>query len=160
MEQLRNLKYLQDLNLQFNSISQIPALSDKDFNSLEVLNLSYNKLNFESIRNLYTCRNLRSLDLAANNLEHLPDDMFHFEHLEELNLSSNYFSSFPSVGSPVIIFKTLGGIQRLKRLNLARNKFFKFHSEMLDQHTDFQQLQELDVSFNMIDNEHYLWFLT
>lgn len=78
MEQLRNLKYLQDLNLQFNSIFSIPALSDKDFNSLEVLNLSYNKLNYESIRNLYICKSLRILDLAANNLEQLPDDMFHF----------------------------------------------------------------------------------
>jgi len=77
LEQLRNLKYLQDLNLQFNSITQIPPLGEKDFNSLEVLNLSYNKLGFESIRNLFTCRNLKSLDLAANNLEQLPDDMFH-----------------------------------------------------------------------------------
>ena len=125
-----------------------------------MLNLSYNKLNYESIRNLYICKNLRILDLAANNLEQLPDDMFHFENLEELNLSSNYFSSFPSVGSPVMIFKTLGAIRRLKRLNLARNKFFKFHSEMLDQHNDFNQLRELDISFNMVDNERYLWYLT
>jgi Leucine-rich repeat (LRR) protein len=56
----------------------IPPLSDKDFINLEVLNLSYNKFNFESIRSLYTCRNLKQLDLAANNLEQLPDDMFHF----------------------------------------------------------------------------------
>ena len=69
MEQLRNLKYLQDLNLQFNSITQIPTLGDKDFMALESLNLSYNKLNFESIRNIYQCKNLKQLDLAANNLE-------------------------------------------------------------------------------------------
>ena len=69
MEQLRNLKYLQDLNLQFNSIHQIPSLGDKDFMALESLNLSYNKLNFDSIRNLYQCKNLKQLDLAANNLE-------------------------------------------------------------------------------------------
>jgi len=132
MEQLRNLKNLQELNLQFNSITQIPPLRDIDFVGLEVLNLSYNKLNFESIRSLYICRNLKQLDLAANNLEQLPDDLFHFENLEDLNLSSNFFSSVPSVGSPVIVFKTLGGLRRLKRLNLSRNKFFKFHSEMLD----------------------------
>merc|ERR1719264_1461272 len=57
--------------------------------------------------------------------------MFNLANLEELNLSSNYFSSFPTVGSPVMFFKTLGSIKRLKRLNLARNKFFKFHSEVL-----------------------------
>ena len=140
MEQLRNLKYLQELNLQFNQISQIPPLGEKDFSGLENLNLSYNKLNFESIRSLYSCKNLKQLDLAANNLEQLPDDMFHFENLEDLNLSSNFFSSVPSVGSPVIVFKTIGSLRRLKRLNLSRNKFFKFHSEMLDQHNDFQQL--------------------
>ena len=100
--------------------------------ALEMLNLSYNKLNYESIRNLYQCRNLKQLDLAANNLEQLPDDMFNFESLEDLNLASNYFSSVPSVGSPAIVFKTLGSIRRLKRLNLSRNKFFKFHQEMLD----------------------------
>jgi Leucine-rich repeat (LRR) protein len=159
MEQLRNLKNLQELNLQFNSITQIPPLRDIDFVGLEVLNLSYNKLNFESIRSLYICRNLKQLDLAANNLEQLPDDLFHFENLEDLNLSSNFFSSVPSVGSPVIVFKTLGGLRRLKRLNLSRNKFFKFHSEMLDQRNDFEQLQELDISFNMIDSERNLWYL-
>ena len=106
------------------------------------------------------CKNLKQLDLAANNLEQLPDDMFHFENLEDLNLSSNMFSSVPSVGSPVIVFKTIGSLRRLKRLNLSRNKFFKFHSEMLDQRNDFQQLQELDISFNMIDSERNLWYLT
>ena len=102
-----------------------------------MLNLSYNKLNPESIRSLYQCRNLKQLDLAANNLEQLPDDMFHMQNLEELNLSSNEFSSVPQVGSPAIVFKTLGSIKRLKRLNLARNSFFKFHAEMLDSNTDF-----------------------
>ena len=86
--------------------------------------------------------------------------MYHFANLEELNLASNFFSSVPTLGSPAIVFKALGGIKRLKRLNLSRNKFFKFHSEMLDQRNDFQQLQELDISFNMIDNERSLWYLT
>jgi Leucine-rich repeat (LRR) protein len=66
--------------------------------------------------------------------------MFHFKKLEELNLSSNFFSSVPTQGSPDVLFKTIGGITRLKRLNLSRNKFFKFHSGMLDRHNDFIQL--------------------
>ena len=85
--------------------------------------------------------------------------MFHFTQLEELNLSSNFFSSVPQNGSPDVIFKTIGGIGRLKRLNLSRNKFFKFHSGMLDRNSDFVQLQELDISFNMIDNERNVMFL-
>ena len=59
-----------------------------------------------------------------------------------------------------MLFKTLGQIKRLKRLNLSRNRFGKFHSEMLDQNNDFMQLQELDLSFNIIDSERNLWFLT
>ena len=125
-----------------------------------MLNLSYNKINFESISNLYRCRNLRTLDLAANNLETLPGDIFHLESLEELNLSSNYFSSVPSSGNPATLFKALGQISRLKRLNLSRNKFFAFHAEFLDPFKDFAQLQELDFSFNMVENEHNMWFLT
>ena len=75
-------------------------------------------------------------------------------------MASNFFSFVPQVGSPSIIFKTLGSIKRLKRLNLSRNKFFKFHSEMLDQRNDFLQLQEIDMSFNMVDNERSMWYLT
>lgn len=93
VEQLRNLRYLCDLNLQFNQISFVPALNDNDFSALETLNLSYNKLHFESIRSLYVCKQLKTLDLAANSLEQLPDDMFRFNELEELNLSSNLLSS-------------------------------------------------------------------
>lgn len=110
----------------------VPPLGENDFTALESLNLSYNKISAESIRNLYQCVNLKQLDLAANNLEQLPDDMFNFENLEDLNIASNFFSSVPQVGSPAIVFKTLGNIKRLKRLNLSRNKFFKFHNEMLD----------------------------
>ena len=59
LEQLKNLRYLQELNLQFNHIQAVPVLNDKDFNQLEVLNLSYNKLNYECIRNLYVCKKLK-----------------------------------------------------------------------------------------------------
>ena len=31
---------------------------------------------------------------------------------------------------------------------------------MLDQHNDFLQLQELDLSFNIVDSERNVWFLT
>ena len=69
IEQLRNLKNIQDINLQYNSITTVPTLSEMDYTNLESLNLSYNKLNPESIRNLYALKNLKVLDLAANNLE-------------------------------------------------------------------------------------------
>ena len=42
LEQLRNLKSLVDVNLQYNNIQTIPPLVKDDFPKLEVLNLSYN----------------------------------------------------------------------------------------------------------------------
>ena len=42
LEQLRNLKSLFDINLQYNNIQSIPPLVKDDFPKLEVLNLSYN----------------------------------------------------------------------------------------------------------------------
>jgi Leucine-rich repeat (LRR) protein len=60
---------------------------------LEVLNLSYNKLTFESIRSLYICQSLKILDLASNSLEQLPPDLYELAQLEELNLASNLLTS-------------------------------------------------------------------
>ena len=44
MEQLKNLKYLSTLNLQFNAIQVIPPMGPKDFSNMEYLNLAYNQL--------------------------------------------------------------------------------------------------------------------
>ncbi len=53
LEQLRNLKSLVDVNLQYNNIQTIPTLAKEDFPKLEQLNLSYNQLTPASIRHLY-----------------------------------------------------------------------------------------------------------
>ena len=63
MEQLRNLKSLSEINLQYNYIRIIPQLSPDDFERLEVLNLSYNSVTPASIRSLYNIKRLRILDL-------------------------------------------------------------------------------------------------
>ena len=39
LEQLKNLRLISDINLQFNHISLIPPVSAKDFTNLETLNL-------------------------------------------------------------------------------------------------------------------------
>jgi len=127
---------------------------------LEILNLSYNRINVESIRNLYICKALKNLDISANSLEMLPADLSNLSQLEELNLSANLLTSVSTAQPPATLFKILGSIVRLKRLNLSRNRYFKFHSELLDPTKDFIQLQELDFSFNMVEDEQHLWFLT
>lgn len=63
--------------------------------------------------------------------------MLEFTNLEELNLSSNLFSSSSTIVNPSVLFKTLGQMPRLKRLNLSRNKFSAFHSDFLINNSDF-----------------------
>ena len=159
LEQLRNLKSLTEINLQYNYIRTIPTLGPDDFERLETLNLSYNSLTPASIRSLYTLKKLRTLDLQANNLVTLPEDIGKFEQLEELDLSSNQFSSSSSLVNPALLFKAMGQIPKLKRLNLGRNKFSAFHAEMLNKDADFVQLQELDFGYNLVSEQDAMWFV-
>lgn len=79
-----------------------------EFQRLETLNLSFNKISPASLRNLYTCKQLKSLDLSANNLTMLPEDLYALESLQELNLSSNLFSSVITQMNPALLFKSIG----------------------------------------------------
>jgi Leucine-rich repeat (LRR) protein len=108
LEQLRNLKSLLEINLQYNYIRVIPPLSNDDFERLETLNLSYNSITPASIRSLYTIKKLRNLDLQANNLVTLPEDIGRLQNLEDLNLSSNQFASNSSLVNPQLLFKAIG----------------------------------------------------
>lgn len=96
---------------------------------MEVLNLSYNRIQADSLRQLFVCKQLKVLDLASNSLEQLPADLCLLSNLEELNLSSNLLTSVSSGQPAALLFKALGQIRRLKRLNLSRNRYFKFHNE-------------------------------
>lgn len=89
----------------------------------------------------------------------LPEDITKLTEIEDLNLSSNQFASSSSLVNPQLLFKALGQIKKLKRLNLSRNKFSQFHAEMLNKEEDFIQLQELDFGFNLVHEELGLWFL-
>jgi Leucine-rich repeat (LRR) protein len=103
----------------------------KDFANLEILNLGYNAVTVDSIRSLYACTKLKSLDLSSNHLDQLPIDFKHLQFLETLNLSGNMFDSQSQVFNPSQIFKALGSLSRLKHLNISRNKFNKLHCETL-----------------------------
>ena len=108
LEQLRNLKSLTEINLQYNYIRIIPSLNNDDFERLETINLSYNSITPASIRSLYSLKKLKSLDLQANNLVTLPEDIKKFENLEDLNLCSNQFSSNSTLVNPALLFKAIG----------------------------------------------------
>ena len=99
------------------------------------------------------------LDPQANNLVTIPEDIGRLSFLEDLNMSLNQFSSGSSLVNPSLLFKALGQIPRLKRLNLSRNKFQAFHPEMLNRETDYQQLQDLDFSYNIVSEQEAMMFL-
>lgn len=104
-------------------IQSVPPISVEDFPKLENLNLSYNNITPASVRNLFNLKKLKILDLSGNSMVTLPEDMSEFSVCEELNLSSNSFSSSSTIVNPSVLFKALGQMPRLKRLNLSRNRF-------------------------------------
>jgi Leucine-rich repeat (LRR) protein len=75
--------------------------------------------------------NLQRLEIASNDFCTLPSDLSGLRNLEEFNLSSNVFSSDSVLVQPGKLFLALSTIPRLKKLNLSRNKFKRFHSEDL-----------------------------
>ena len=71
------------------------------------------------------------MEIASNDFCTLPSDLSGFKVLEELNLSSNNFSSDSVLVYPSKLFLALSTIPKLKKLNLSRNKFKRFHSDDL-----------------------------
>lgn len=109
---------------------------------------------------------LTRLELASNELSSLPANMSFFRTLQELNLSSNNFSSDSVIVDPNTLMGSLGTIPGLQKLNLSRNKFKKFHSDTLpqdnaalpEQERAFASLAELNLSFNALDEEDALTY--
>jgi hypothetical protein len=120
MEQLVNLKALRELHLQYNFIKSL-QIEPGMFPGLEVLSLGFNAVPAGHLLQLAQLPNLRVLDLSGNELCIMPEDLAAFRRLEELNLSSNNFSSDSVVVEPGKLFKSLSTIPHLKRLNLSHN---------------------------------------
>ncbi|CAK8993782.1 X-ray radiation resistance-associated protein 1 [Durusdinium trenchii] len=95
MEQLVNLRALEELRLPCNEIKTIPhwTLEHGDkvpFQALLVLDLSYNKLVPGALLPLSHLPRLRELDLTCNDLDHLPEeDLDGFAALEILFVANN-----------------------------------------------------------------------
>ena len=119
------------------------------------MNLSFNRIPPSHLTELRVLKELRILDLSANDLCTLPEDLSFLPNLEDLNLSSNQFTSEAFLVQPAKIFRALGVLPKLKKLNLARNKLVKLHIEE-DPDTSlsstgsgmFSTLQDLDFSYN------------
>lgn len=122
LKQLTNLRNLRELILQYNNIKSI-EITNNDFPKLEVLDLAYNAIPPGSILQLSWLPNLKYIDLTANELCILPEDMSSFANLEDLNLSSNKFSSNSVAVDPGKIIRSLSTIPHLRKLNLSHNMF-------------------------------------
>lgn len=151
MYKLRNLPALSKLDLSFNRIEDLhiePKLDENDddnmlegiasalpvFSSLLNLNLSFNKLSFDSLCRLTKLHNtLQNLDLSGNHLVDIPSEFRYFTKLECLNLSNNCFrntkenilgvtNSEAAIDMHTCkIFDSLSKILPLKQLNLSQN---------------------------------------
>jgi Leucine-rich repeat (LRR) protein len=120
LEQLVNLKSLRELYIQYNFIKAL-QLEPGSFMLMEILSLGFNSVPAGHILQLAQLPVLRVLDLSGNELCILPEDLSAFTKLEDLNLSSNNFSSDSVVVEPGKQFKSLSTIVHLKRLNLSHN---------------------------------------
>ncbi len=96
---------------------------------------------------------LKRLDISSNYLSMLPEDLNYLATLEDLNLSSNLFTSLTSIHNPNKLFVSLATIPKLKKLNLSHNKLVKIHYDELQvKGMSLNRLQELDLSYNLIED--------
>lgn len=72
----------------------------------------------KTILTLSTIVNLKILDLSANDLYELPNDLSNFGVLEELNLSMNRFKSDNLAAN---LWHSLASIPNLRDLNISKN---------------------------------------
>lgn len=157
LEDLMTFPSLTDLSLMCNQITDLPLLTPGSFAKLEQLNLSYNKIPATCISELAALPSLIHLDLASNGLCTLPTDLSAFKNLRELSLAGNNFSSDSVMFMPSKIFKALSTISKLKKLNLAHNQLRGISSEELTR-SDFRRLEELDFSYNWVDDQQNLLY--
>ncbi|KAJ6252638.1 hypothetical protein M0813_14010 [Anaeramoeba flamelloides] len=106
------LKSLCVLNLQRNSIKEIPNSISQLFNLL-ILNLSLNKIN-QLPREFKSLINLIDLDLSYNKFKNFPYLLTKLENLAKLKLTGNQIEQ---------IQKKLSGLKSLLLLDLSMNRF-------------------------------------
>lgn len=150
LEQLATFPNLQELNLSYNNIENLNNISS--FTQLQVLNLSYNILSLKSLHMLSEIENLKELNLSGNELKAFEFEDGNFSKLEIIDLSSNKFTSkFKSSE----FWERLSNLKKLKNLSISHNKMRGIHTELLKP-GDFDKLESLDFSNNIVDNQHNL----
>ena len=103
---------------------------------MHTLHLSYNRMPPGRLPTLGYLKNLQVLNIGSNDLCTLPSDLSFFHSLQELNLSSNNFTSESTLVNPNALMRAISTIPNLRKLNLSRNKFVEFHSLELPENNE------------------------
>jgi len=113
---------------------ELSALWLKKYESLEILDLSYNRIS--ELRHFEYLQNLRILNLRGNNIESI-ENLTGLSNLQELNLGYNKIHSLPDLSS----------LKNLRVLFLGNNNLTE-----LTNIEDLPNLQILDLSSNPLQN--------
>lgn len=110
------LNLIRELNLSYNEISRLDNGSFMTLTELELLELSFNVIDFVSPNAFQGLSNLRSLNLQGNRISQLTSDTFSrgLNRLLDLNLEDNYISD--------VALNTFAKLKNLQTLRLSRNK--------------------------------------
>ncbi|CAL7952316.1 unnamed protein product [Xylocopa violacea] len=84
------LKYLKELNISFNRFEEVPV-SVYDVDSLEILIANNNLITNIDATSLQKLQKLAILNLANNNIGHVPPELGNLKNLRNLLLSGNSF---------------------------------------------------------------------
>ncbi|PVD24101.1 hypothetical protein C0Q70_14571 [Pomacea canaliculata] len=135
------LTYLDELELQDNSLITIPPGVMQEFTNLQYLNLSSNRIRILPKKVFIWQYKLTSLDLSSNGMTELPRQAFssNLHSLQVLNLANNSLSYIEQT--------TFSGLRALKWLNCSHNHLKSVPDEAF---SGLSQLQVLDFSRNQV----------
>ena len=85
-------------------------------------------------------------------MKELPEEMNSLRVLEDFDISFNGFNSDPKASD---LWFSLASLPNLKFLNVSRNFLRGIHTEKLVA-GNFNGLEKLDFSYNIVDNQHNL----
>lgn len=128
LEPIFSLKALTSCDLRFNHLTTIPDCFN---NSIEYLDLSYNKL--IKLPTLSKYRNIINLNLKSNRLRTLPESIGSPLTLEYLNLRNNMLKALP---------KSISLLTSLKILDLHGNKLDSIKFDLS------KSIKELELGWN------------
>ena len=137
VKSLANLINLKELNLDGNLIKDFYYINENSFQSLEILNLNYNRI--ENIKNITRLTQLSKLYLAANQIKDI-DSISNLNKLIKIDLSKNFIKNF----------KELEKLINLNNINLDEMNIIEsinFNSKLTTVSLSNNQLTNL-INFN------------